>query len=165
MVRLRRTLVFDVFSPDFIGHITPAGDPVSSCPQVLAPVPFPQAGELRQQLVGAAPLEILLVAAAFEPIEIAKLRETVGYLRVSGAEYLFVDGKGPLAQWLRLTQAALHRIEVGEVRAIKRQVRVIWRQWDGRMSMSSRATPARTCTGARPRGTGLARSKEKARLL
>jgi hypothetical protein len=31
---------FDVLSPDFIGHITAARDPVSLCPQVLAPVFF-----------------------------------------------------------------------------------------------------------------------------
>src|SRR5262249_39786523 len=41
IVRLWRALVFNVFSPDFIRHIAATRYPVSSCLQVLAPVPLP----------------------------------------------------------------------------------------------------------------------------
>jgi transposase-like protein len=39
VVRVRRSLVFDVFGPDLIGHVAVARNPVASRPQVILAVP------------------------------------------------------------------------------------------------------------------------------
>src|SRR5262249_46797508 len=59
IIRLWRTLVFYVFRPDLICHVTAARNPVTSCPEVLPPVPFAQAGKLCKQLMRATPLQVL----------------------------------------------------------------------------------------------------------
>src|SRR5215831_16845454 len=56
VIWLGLSLRFDVFHPDFIGHVATACNPIAPCPQVLAPVAFAQAGKLGQQLVRTSPL-------------------------------------------------------------------------------------------------------------
>src|SRR5215469_8758146 len=43
VIWLGLSLRFDVFHPDFIGHVATACNPIAPCPQVLAPVAFAQA--------------------------------------------------------------------------------------------------------------------------
>src|SRR5712675_2960247 len=59
VVRFWRGLVLDVFGPYLIGHVAAARNPVTPGPQVLAPVALAQGTELAQQLVRAAPLQVL----------------------------------------------------------------------------------------------------------
>ena len=59
VVRFWWSLVLDVFGPDFTGHVAAARNPVASGPQVLTPVAFAQVPELAQQLVQAAPFQVL----------------------------------------------------------------------------------------------------------
>jgi hypothetical protein len=58
IVRLWRCLVLEI-RPDLIGNVSTAGDPISSAPQVAAPITLAQYPELAQQFVGAPSLQIL----------------------------------------------------------------------------------------------------------
>jgi len=45
VVRLSRSLRFDVFHRDLIGDVAAARNPIASCPRVLTPVAFAQVGK------------------------------------------------------------------------------------------------------------------------
>src|SRR6202049_4059025 len=52
-------LIFDVLLPDFIGNISTGCHPISTRPQMLTPIAFPQRLILRQKLMRTFSLEVL----------------------------------------------------------------------------------------------------------